>query len=158
MRAVMSFFAVAKSLLNYLASRCSSEHCTMQGSASLRRQKSSRRCERICRAALAAAVLGWWPLGAMATEWRQFRGNDHQSVAAQVTLAADWGQQAPAMAWRQDLPGRGVSSPIVAHDRLVVTASSGHNQDRLHVLCFDATTGRQLWHRQFWATGRTATH
>ncbi len=41
---------------------------------------------------------------------------------------------------------------------MVVTASSGVKQDRLHVLCFDAADGKPLWHRQFWATGRTLTH
>lgn len=39
-----------------------------------------------------------------------------------------------------------------------MTASSGANQDRLHVLCFDVSDGRRLWERQFWATGRTITH
>jgi outer membrane protein assembly factor BamB len=46
----------------------------------------------------------------------------------------------------------------VVDGRVVVTCSSGYDQDRLHVLCFDAATGEQLWHRQFWATGRTQTH
>jgi outer membrane protein assembly factor BamB len=36
-----------------------------------------------------------------------------------------------------------------------VTASSGPRQDRLHLLCFDAQTGKLRWHRQFWATGST---
>jgi outer membrane protein assembly factor BamB len=62
------------------------------------------------------------------------------------------------IAWRVDLPGRGVSSPIVVAGRVVVTCSSAPQQDRLHVLCFDANTGKQLWHRQFWATGRTFCH
>jgi outer membrane protein assembly factor BamB len=39
-----------------------------------------------------------------------------------------------------------------------VTASSGANQDRLHVLCFEAASGKKLWERQFWATGRTFCH
>ena len=42
--------------------------------------------------------------------------------------------------------------------RVVVTCSSGINQDRLHVMCFDAKDGKQLWERQFWATGRTLSH
>lgn len=106
----------------------------------------------------ACAAIACCVPSAVAFEWRQFRGDDHSSVANSIKLDEAWGQQAPAMAWRQDLAGRGVSSPIVVRDRVVVTASSGPNQERLHVLCFDATTGRQLWHRQFWATGRTATH
>jgi len=39
-----------------------------------------------------------------------------------------------------------------------VTASSGFDQDRLHVICSDAPSGETLWHRQFWATGNTSCH
>ena len=60
--------------------------------------------------------------------------------------------------WTANLPGRGVSSPIVVGGKVVVTANSGPRQERLHVLAFDAKSGRELWHRQFWATGRTLTH
>ena len=56
------------------------------------------------------------------------------------------------------MPGRGPSSPIVVRGRVFVTASAGPRQDRLMVLCFDAASGRQLWRREFWATGRTLTH
>jgi len=59
------------------------------------------------------------------------------------------------MAWRVPLVGRGPSSPIVVGDRVIVTASSGPRQDRLHVLCFDAAGGHVRWHRQLWATGST---
>lgn len=62
------------------------------------------------------------------------------------------------IAWKAPLVGRGVSSPIVVDGRVIVTASSGFRQDRLHVLCFSAATGEQLWERQFWATGRTLCH
>jgi outer membrane protein assembly factor BamB len=36
-----------------------------------------------------------------------------------------------------------------------VTACSGYQQRRLHVLCFDAATGTKQWERQFLATGNT---
>src|SRR5262249_48571806 len=36
--------------------------------------------------------------------------------------------------------------------------SSGSRDDRLHVVCFDVATGKQLWHRQLTATGGTAAH
>jgi outer membrane protein assembly factor BamB len=47
---------------------------------------------------------------------------------------------------------------VVAGRRAFVTASSGFNQDRLHVLCIDTATGKKLWERQFWATGNTLCH
>jgi outer membrane protein assembly factor BamB len=62
------------------------------------------------------------------------------------------------VAWRADLPGRGLSSPIVVGGRVFLTASSGRRQDQLHVLAFDVPTGRQLWHRRILATGPTDSH
>lgn len=97
------------------------------------------------------------PVAATAADWLQFRGTDNRSVAASEPVPATWDEQ-ENVAWKAALPGEGVSSPIVVGNRVVVTASSGPNQDRLHVLCFDVESGKQLWHRQFWATGRTLHH
>lgn len=93
-------------------------------------------------------------------DWRQFRGNDSSGVVADAKLPIEWvdGDQPKNIAWKIPLPGRGLSSPIVVGDRVVVTCSSGFQQDRLHVLCFDAAKGQKLWERQFLATGRTMTH
>jgi outer membrane protein assembly factor BamB len=91
---------------------------------------------------------------AHASDWPQFRGpsgnsiSDDPGVPTKLDLKKD-------LAWRADLPGRGLSSPIVVGDRVFVTCCSGPKQQRLHVLCFSATDGSKLWERQFWATGRT---
>lgn len=90
-------------------------------------------------------------------DWRQFRGSDSTSVAGNESLPKSW-SDTENIAWKADLPGRGLSGPIVVGDRVYLTASSGHFQDRLHVLAFDAGTGKQVWERQFWATGRTQCH
>ncbi len=97
---------------------------------------------------------------ARAADWPQFRGPGGRSSAGTEThLPVEWNvSEMRNVAWRVDLPGRGPSGPIVVRDRVVVTASSGPKQDRLHVLCFDAASGRKLWERQFWATGRTMSH
>lgn len=91
-----------------------------------------------------------------AADWPQFRGPLGTS-ASDGKLSIDWSRP-DVVAWRATLPGRGPSSPIVVNGRVIVTASSGNTQDRLHVLCFDAKDGKKLWERQFWATGRTITH
>ncbi len=95
---------------------------------------------------------------APANEWRQFRGSDHSSVAAEADLPLEFGEE-KNIAWKAPLVGHGVSGPIVAGGKVVVTASSGPvTQNRLHVLCFDFESGKQLWQRQFWATGRPFHH
>lgn len=93
------------------------------------------------------------PLGA--ADWLQFRGNNGNPVS-DAQLPDKW--EGDAVAWKSNLPGRGLSSPIVVGDRVVVTCSDGYKQDRLLVACFDADSGKRLWLRQFWATGRTYTH
>src|SRR5712691_6241925 len=69
-------------------------------------------------------------------DWRQFRGNDSSGVVADADLPVDWvdGDSPKNIAWKIALPGRGLSSPIVVGDKVVVTCSSGFQQDRLHVL------------------------
>lgn len=108
-------------------------------------------------------------------DWRQFRGTYTKGTVADAPSAESRaelpeksngdsdavetdGASGPRIAWRADLPGRGVSSPIVVGDRVIVTASSGFKQDRLQVLCFDARSGEPRWQRQVWATGRTLCH
>ncbi|HUY32947.1 MAG TPA: PQQ-binding-like beta-propeller repeat protein [Pirellulales bacterium] len=108
---------------------------------------------------LVLALAGLMTCGA---DWLQFRGNDSTGVSAETAVPTSWGQtvdgKSENIAWRADLPGRGVSSPIVVSGKVIVTASSGYKQDRLHVLAFDAATGTPAWQRQFWATGRTLCH
>ena len=96
----------------------------------------------------------------MAADWLGFRGTQ-SSGSASTRLPETWGDsgdETENIAWRQELPGRGISGPIVVEDRVLVTACSGYRQDRLHVLCFSDTSGAKLWERQLWATGRTMTH
>lgn len=93
---------------------------------------------------------------ALPADWRQFRGNTTSAVADGEAVLSD--AQSVGIVWSQALPGRGLSSPIIIGDRVIVTASSGYRQRRLHVLCLDAGDGRIRWERQFWATGRTVSH
>jgi len=95
--------------------------------------------------------------GLARADWPQFRGPASSGIASGPVLAEslDLGRD---VAWTSELPGRGLSSPVIVGDRLFLTCSSGPKQDRLHVICFDANSGRRLWERRFWATGRTMGH
>ena len=90
-------------------------------------------------------------------DWRQFRG-PHGNGAADETDVPTVLNATNSITWKSNLPGRGLSSPIIVGDRVFVTCSSGLNQQRLHVICFNAADGAKLWERQFWATGRTMCH
>lgn len=91
-----------------------------------------------------------------AGDWRQFRGSHANGVAAGEIGPPELSGE--HIAWVSELPGRGLSGPVVVGDRVIVSCSSGYRQDRLHVLCFDDSNGELLWERQFWATGRTNSH
>lgn len=92
-----------------------------------------------------------------AADWPSFRGGPDLGQAQNTTLPKELNAESNPL-WSAELPGRGPSSPIVVGNEVIVTASSGAKQDRLHVLAFDVESGDRLWERQFWATGRTATH
>lgn len=106
---------------------------------------------------VAAAICGSMIVNFVnAADWGQFRGPAASGVAKEA-VPSKWTDK-ENVAWKTDLPGRGLSCPIVVGNRVFITASSGFRQDRLHVLCYDAETGKQLWERQSWSTGRTNCH
>jgi outer membrane protein assembly factor BamB len=88
-------------------------------------------------------------------EWLQFRGTN----AAALGRGQPPGTfQASDIAWKSPLPGRGLSSPLIAGGKVFLTAASGPDQETLHVICLDEATGKPLWERRFLATGRTMCH
>lgn len=111
-----------------------------------------------CVPMVTAIAIGIFAASSMipAAEWRQFRGADSSSVGT-ADLPTQW-SPTENIAWKADLPGQGISGPIVVAGKVYVTASSGIKQDRLHVLAFDEKSGKLDWERQFWATGRTMCH
>jgi outer membrane protein assembly factor BamB len=92
-----------------------------------------------------------------AGDWPQFRGPGGRAVSDETGLPVKW-SDTKNVRWKAELPGRGVSSPVVADGRVYVTACSGYRQRRLHVLCLDAATGKKLWERQVASTGGTMCH
>ena len=58
-------------------------------------------------------------------DWLQFRGNNVNGVSAETNVPTSMDN----IAWSAELTGRGLSGPIVIGDRVVVTSSSGFEQD-----------------------------
>ena len=92
---------------------------------------------------------------AQAGDWRQFRGNESNGLGDDVLPPTQW-SATDNIAWKAELPGTGLSSPIVVGDQVFVTCASGFRQDRLHVISFSVKDGSKVWERQFSATGRTS--
>ena len=96
-------------------------------------------------------------MSSLAADWTHFRGSDSTGVGSGDAVPLPFGPK-QHLAWQADLPGRGLSSPVLVGNRAFLTAASGQKQDRLHVLAFDAKTGQKLWQRTVWATGPTDSH
>jgi hypothetical protein len=96
-------------------------------------------------------------VNSLAADWTHFRGSDSTGVGSGDAVPLPFGPN-QHLAWQANLPGRGLSSPVLVGSRVFLTASSGQKQNRLHVLAYDAKSGQKLWQRTVWATGPTHAH
>lgn len=114
----------------------------------------NQKVSSISKAAFVSGLLAMAaPACAWASDWPQFRGPNSAAYLAEAKMPA-----APKVEWSAELPGRGLSSPIIVGDKVYVTASSGPKQERLHVIAFSAKDGSKVWERHLRATGRTMSH
>ena len=61
--------------------------------------------------------------------WPQFRGPDSNPVGTHARLAERW-SKTENVEWRQEIPGRGWSSPIVTGDKIYVTAATTEGKSK----------------------------
>ncbi len=104
------------------------------------------------------ALLAWANLGgdgrAIAADWSGWRGSDGTAVSHDRGFPLSW-SRTENVAWTADLPGKGASSPIVVAGRVILTSQT--EDHGLHVLAFDAKTGKPLWD-QVVANGNARAH
>ena len=91
---------------------------------------------------------------ANASEWNRFRGPAGAGTVDGPPIPWDV-SAAKNLKWRTELPGKGVSSPIIYGDHVFVTAYTGYGIDMespgkaedlvRHLLAFDRATGEELW-------------
>lgn len=77
------------------------------------------------------------------TLWPAFQNSGQTAVAAEA-IPTQWSAE-KNVAWTADIPGYGQSTPIVAHDQVVVTSTSGDNKDNYHVESYTLLTGEKRW-------------
>jgi outer membrane protein assembly factor BamB len=98
----------------------------------------------------------------MADDWSRFRGPDGSGISQEsAAFPTKWSPNAN-VAWKLDLPGSGVSSPIVVGSKIFVTCYSGYGLSRenpgdmknlvRHLVCVDFQTGEKIWQKDFPAT------
>ena len=84
-----------------------------------------------------------------AGDWPQFRGPTGQGLATDDKVPTQW-TTTKHVSWKQDIPGKGWSSPVVVGGKVYLTTATS-TQDRdlsLRALCLDARNGKVLWNRE----------
>jgi outer membrane protein assembly factor BamB len=82
-----------------------------------------------------------------AEDWPQFRGPDGQGHYDGKNVPLQW-SATKNVAWKQPIPGKGWSSPIVLNGRVYLTTAApipGVKDLALTALCLDAAKGKVLW-------------
>jgi outer membrane protein assembly factor BamB len=80
---------------------------------------------------------------AAANDWPQWRGPNGDGIACATQAPITW-SATEHVRWQTPVPGRGLASPIVWGDRVILaTADEDKQQQRL--LAFDRATGQPLW-------------
>jgi outer membrane protein assembly factor BamB len=109
---------------------------------------------RFLSAALVAGSMASCPSTASSSDWARFLGPAGASISPDSAKVPETWSDNENVKWKADLPGIGVSSPIVVAGKVFVTGYSGYGtggQDekiedlKRHLSCFDAATGERLW-------------
>jgi outer membrane protein assembly factor BamB len=99
-------------------------------------------------AILLATLLVFAPiLPAHAEDWREFRGPTGQGHYPGKNLPIEW-SATKNVTWKQPIPGKGWSSPIIYDGRIYLTTATpvaGSKDQLLKALCLDTSKGEQLW-------------
>ncbi|MEQ9408549.1 MAG: PQQ-binding-like beta-propeller repeat protein [Fuerstiella sp.] len=81
---------------------------------------------------------------APAADWNQWRGPNHNNVAAAgQNVPVTWNETSNVV-WKAAVPGRGHSSPIVVGELIALTSADEGGQQQ-GVFGYDRRTGKQLW-------------
>ena len=94
---------------------------------------------------------------AQAGDWTQWRGPNHNNVAAAGQgIPTEWSESKNIL-WKADVPGRGHASPVITGNTIVLCTADDQLQTQA-VIALDRKTGKQLWLTQISAGGFPSIH
>ena len=118
-------------------------------------QRSLRFAVPACLGFAVTGFLATYCGAVSAADWSRFRGPNGTGVAEDSQPTPEKWSPSENLKWAVELPGAGVSSPIVVGDRVFVTCYSGYGIDRQdpgkiedlkrHMVCVSADSGQILW-------------
>ena len=124
-------------------------------------------CHRSARRLVAAwfwgiVLLPAFLVAAESDQWGHWRGPLGNGVSPTATPPTAFGPDSNCL-WKQPIPGRGSSSPVIWDDRVFVTTAvpvaAGSREHDFRIFCFDRATGEKRWGRSaIRATPHEGTH
>lgn len=98
---------------------------------------------------LTTALVSYLAPPAHADDWPEFRGPTGQGIVPTGTLPTTWSKD-KNIAWKQQIPGKGWSSPILAGGRVYLTTAvpQDNGDQSLIALSLDAAKGDILWQKE----------
>ncbi len=94
--------------------------------------------------ALLACAVAWSVRCGLADDWPQWRGPERNGVWRETGLLKEFPSTGLKILWRAEISA-GYSGPTVAGGRVYVTDRVQTAGEQERVLCFDATTGSNVW-------------
>jgi outer membrane protein assembly factor BamB len=85
-----------------------------------------------------------------AEDWPEFRGPTGQGIAQADNLPTQW-SATRNIAWKQEIPGLGWSSPVIVAGKVYLTTAVPVPDSKdlsLRALCLDAKDGKILWNEE----------
>jgi len=127
------------------------------------RYRSGRQCLVVAEVLLALSAASCndpAPRSGDAGPWPGWRGPAGSGVAAVGVEPPDaWPSGDVGIAWRVEIPGHGLSQPIIAADQIVLTtAVKGPRGAVRSIVALDTDSGQQRWRREVSAGPRERVH
>jgi len=84
-------------------------------------------------------------LGEPSTTWQGWRGHNGQGIAYASNPPIEFGPDQNVV-WKTDVPGEGLSSPVIWDDLLILTTSlQSDGETSLYLLAYSTTNGDEVW-------------
>ena len=83
---------------------------------------------------------------ALADNWPGLRGPNHDGSSEETGLPTKF-SKTENVKWVADLPGPSGASPIIWGDHVFVSSANPETK-KLHAMCFDRKSGKQLWDKE----------
>jgi outer membrane protein assembly factor BamB len=92
-------------------------------------------------------IAGWQGGGSSSQDWPTWRGPSGNNIAPSGSSVPTEFSPTHNVLWKTNIPGRGVSSPVVVGNKIFLTTADEQAQTQ-SVICLSRENGQQLWQTQ----------